>query len=339
MLNGRTLIYVVSFLIDYSLGFHNDSIYRAFTNLKISAPVCFISLSAPSIAMYACTIMAQPSPEREALLEESPESATRWDEIHRSIYLPAMHVMMLLSMLGLASSLHSLWVRWPEFKLKPFSPAHAAFVFPVLSHTNAIQAYRRVVIGFSLETTTYHRIITGYWLFCLVGGTILNIIFTSKYVSRLPKWTNFDTASEEVSGDESPVHPPPEPDETIVHELWAGTRTHEALREPFSNPAVLQANEAGILVRRRRGTEDYFHKGPYVRSRNIPSIGFDPILTQEELRKERAELLDWVAKKNPRQRNKTMSIPYGTFLVGGETHSQIQPNLQSSHRRTQTDLK
>jgi tellurite resistance protein TehA-like permease len=153
-----------------------DSIFRAYTNMKISAPVCFITLSAPSITMYAMTTVAQPSPEREAILETSPELTTRWDEIHRNGFVPVMHVMMFLSIVGFASSLHSLAVRWDEFNRKPFSPAHAAFVFPVLSHTNAIQSYRRVIIGFSLQPSTYHYIITVYWIFCLLGGTIINLI-------------------------------------------------------------------------------------------------------------------------------------------------------------------
>eukprot|EP00529_Nitzschia_sp_RCC80_P011320 CAMPEP_0113521452 /NCGR_PEP_ID=MMETSP0014_2-20120614/44648_1 /TAXON_ID=2857 /ORGANISM="Nitzschia sp." /LENGTH=615 /DNA_ID=CAMNT_0000419413 /DNA_START=470 /DNA_END=2315 /DNA_ORIENTATION=+ /assembly_acc=CAM_ASM_000159 len=309
--------------VTYLFGTFLLAIYRAYTNMKISAPVCFISLSAPSITMYAMTTMAQPSPEREAILEASPELTTRWDEIHRNSFIPAMHFMMFLSMLGFASSLHSLARRWDEFKLKPFSPAHAAFVFPVLSHTNAIQSYRRVVIGFALQPSLYHTVITAYWILCLVGGTLLNFIFTTKYANRLPKWTNFDQKlAEDVEGDDESLQvSPPDPDDTIVHELWADTTAHEALREKFSNPAVLQANEAGILVRRRRGTEDYYQKGPYARSRNVPSIGFDPTLSLEELRKERAELLDWVVKNNPRQRHKTMSIPaiggYGTFGLLG----------------------
>ena len=45
---------------------------RVGTNLKIAAPVCFIGLSAPSITMYAMTIMAQPSRPREIIIEEDP---------------------------------------------------------------------------------------------------------------------------------------------------------------------------------------------------------------------------------------------------------------------------
>lgn len=159
----------------------------------------------------------------------------------------------------------------------------------------------------------------------------------------MPKWTNFDKVTEDEEGDEALLnYLPPEPKETIVHEMWADTNAHEALRKQFSNPAVLQANEAGILVRRRRGTDDYYRKGPYTRSRRITSIGFDPMLSLEELRKERAELLDWVVKINPRQRNKTMSIPvegYGTFGIRSDAGSpQHESDDHASHRRTRTDL-
>jgi hypothetical protein len=77
-------------------------------NLKIAAPVCFISLSAPSIAMYAMTIMAQPTRQKEAEMLGSTEVTKQWHEMHRKLYLPVMHIMMFLSLVGLASSLRKL---------------------------------------------------------------------------------------------------------------------------------------------------------------------------------------------------------------------------------------
>jgi hypothetical protein len=41
---------------------------------------------------------------------------------------------------------------------------------------------------------------------------------------------------------------------------------------------------------------------------------YDPTMDEEELRRERAELLDWVAKNAPLKRNRTMSNPL--FLQG-----------------------
>jgi hypothetical protein len=82
-----------------------NSIYRVAKNHKIAAPVCFIQLSAPSITMYAMTIMAQPSQHREQQLEESPELMTKFFEVHRDLYLPMQHCMMILSLIGMVSVL------------------------------------------------------------------------------------------------------------------------------------------------------------------------------------------------------------------------------------------
>lgn len=288
------------------------SIYRAYYNHKIAAPVCFISLSAPSITMYAMTIMAQSRPSGEVLIASDPEYAAYWNALHRDYYLSVQHFMMLLSLIGFASSLHCLWARWPQFKLKEFSPAHMAFIFPILSHTNAVQAYRSGYISFSGDPvgSPFHITLYIYWLVCLVVGTLLNLVFTFKYMSRLPKWTKLDETH--LLDNEMP----PSPSHTFMHEMMSvasgstqrgdgGGIPREIFSQSFTSPAVLQANEAGQLIRLRRGTEDYQNYGPYVRSRNISSLGFDLTLTKEELRQERAELLHWVAKNAPRTRNRT----------------------------------
>lgn len=85
--------------------------------------------------------------------------------------------------------------------------------------------------------------------------------------------------------------------------------TRDILDQPFVSPAVLQANEAGALIRVRRGTEDFERFGPYRRTRQVKALGFDPTMNDAELRQERAALLDWVARNAPRTRNRTLSIP------------------------------
>ena len=109
------------------------SLIRVIANKKISATVAWMQTSAPSVSLYALTIMAQPSFE-----EEQPD-VTNFQHVHRMVYLPCMHVMCVLSLLGMAASIHSLYDRWADFKQKEFSPAHAAFCFPTLSHANSIQ--------------------------------------------------------------------------------------------------------------------------------------------------------------------------------------------------------
>ena len=242
---------------------------------------------------------------------------------------------MALTMVGLVSAVHSLWVRWPKFKTKPFSPAHVAFCFPTLSHTNAIQAYRASLNAYSSipQEHPFRKLLFGYWCLFLVFGTILNIVFTVKYVLKIPEWTRPDLTGET----EPPAH-----SQTVVDEIMKETGAHEILRQPFVSPAVLEANETGVLVRVRRGTEDYRIHGPYVRTRNVSALGFDPILSQLELREERARLLDWVAKNAPRARNRTMSVPgvmhlrrddgrdvYGTFGDSSQAETLIHGHTRS----------
>ena len=61
------------------------------------------------------------------------------------------------------------------------------------------------------------------------------------------------------------------------------------LPSPYQSAAVLQANESGALV---RVLQDGRMK--YVRSRRMPSMGFDPILNMSQLMTERERLLQHV---------------------------------------------
>lgn len=299
------------------------SIYRVVMNHKIAAPVCFIQLSAPSITLYAMTIMAQPSRERQIQLDADPPLMTHFQRIHHDLYIPVMHTMMMLSLIGMISVLHSLWARWPKFRHKPFSPAHIAFVFPILSHTNAVQAYRSGVDSFAgiPEGNPFKIALFSYWFVCLVVGTCVNLIFTYKYVRRLPQWTKVDT-----SGEEEPV----KPSETILHEMLTNSGVHETMSSQLVSPAVLQANEAGSLVRLRRGTQDFDLHGPFVRTRKVTALGFDIVMPEAELLEERAQLLDWVAKNKPRTRKRTLSIPnvpllsvYGSIDMEDRGHRRV----------------
>lgn len=278
------------------------SVARVALNQKIAAPVAWIGLSAPSITMYALTLVSQPNRYREAVLESDAMLLLKNHDDMARYYLPLQHFMMILSLIGLLSAVSALVVRWETFSRKPFSPAHVAFCFPTLSHTNAVQAYRGAVNAYSsfAPDSVFKAILYSYWVFFLVGGTFLNIYFTSLYIRRLPQWTKLSTVGE---------HEPPAPEDTFVHEMLETTGTHEMFDQPFMSPAVLQANEAGSLVRVRRGTADFNLHGPYVRTRKISALGFDPTMDDEDLRRERAELLDWVAKHAPRKRNRTMSNP------------------------------
>ena len=271
------------------------SVFRVFTTPKIGAPICWIQMSAPSIVLYTMTIMAQPV----SYAAETDMNLAHFKAVHHEWYLPLMHFMFFLCLIGVASSVWGLYTRWDVILKKPFSPAHAAFCFPTLSHANAIQAYRGAINSFSdiPPESSIRKAIYCYWLFLLVTGTCVLFIFTIKFFRRLPKWTQIDV--------ESPEAEPPAPNETHVHEIVTiGDRMHH---QNFVSPAVLQANETGALVRRRRGTED--GRGTYVRTRNLTALGFEPMMKWDELKSEIEILLAEVERNPPRERRGWLSVP------------------------------
>jgi hypothetical protein len=303
------------------------SLIRVFLNKKISATVGWMQMSAPAIALYALTIMAQP------LFESEVPDVTRFQRVHRMVYLPCMHVMCVFSIIGFVASVHSLWTRWEDFKKKEFSPAHAAFCFPTLSHTNAVQAYRGAINIFSdISPRSWRmRILYTYWVMVLVGGTIATLWITAKFLYCLPRWTNLDLDDEEE---------PPAPYETLMS-LQDMVTAGETLRQPFVSPAVLQANETGALVLTRINGELR-----YVRTRRLLALGFEPTMNWSEMEHERDVLLEWAGKHPPRRRHRTLSVPgidfsYGTNLGTGNSgvygsSSPTQTFRAPSRRRADT---
>ena len=260
-------------------------------------------MSAPAISLYALTIMAQPS-----FAEEHPD-VTRFQRVHRMLYLPCMHVMCALSILGFLASIHSLLVRWSDFRKKEFSPAHAAFCFPTLSHANAIQAYRGAIESFS---DISHRnwkmtLLYCYWISVLVAGTIATVWITGRFLYCLPKWTIIDFIDLEDEEE------PPAPNETLMS-MQDMVTIGETLRQPFVSPAILQANETGALVL----TQDHEGRQKYVRTRRLPALGFELTMNWSEMEHERAVLLDWVGKHPPRRRHRTLSVPGIDFSYGAD---------------------
>lgn len=288
--------------------------------------------------MYSMTILAQSFPRQEQELEASPTLLEQFYSIHRRIYLPVQHGMMILSLIGMVSALQSLWARWSNFRTKSFSPAHMAFVFPLLSHTNAVQAYRSGVDTFSsIPVGNQFKIaLFVYWVACLIVGTIVNLIFTVKYVYRLPEWTMGVVCKSGVANDSPSVA-------SSALELLTDCDLHESIGDNLINPAVLHANEIGSLVRLRRGSADFRTYGPYMRTRNSMSIGFDLTRSANELQQERAELLHHIARKLPRGQRRTFSLPdaalsganqYGTFDDSSMGTSNDPES--KTHKRTNT---
>jgi hypothetical protein len=154
------------------------SLIRVALNKKISATVAWMQMSAPNVSLYALTIMAQPS-----FQEEHPD-INDFQRVHRQLYLPCMHFLFALAIIGMLASLSSLWVRWNDFKKLPFSPAHAAFCVPTLSHANAIQAYRGSLDSFSTlpAGSPFKLCLYAYWVLVLAAGTIVTCWISAKFL-------------------------------------------------------------------------------------------------------------------------------------------------------------
>lgn len=293
------------FLMLISLSFFSFffpiSLVRVTLNKKISAPVAWIQMSAPAVSLYAMTIMAQPSFE-----EEYPD-INEYQRIQRLIYLPCMHLLFTTALVGLISSVQSLYTRWESFRKLEFSPAHAAFCFPTLAHANAVQAYRGAIHSFSLlpPTSTPRVLLDIYWLLVLFAGTILTVVITIKFFYSLPGWTRVNLDGE---------NEPPAPNETLMSEV---VRVGETWRQNYVSPVVLQANEAGALVQVRKNG-----RTKYVRTRRVTALGFEPIMDMIDFTNEREALLEWVEKNPPRTRKRTMSVPgFGINLGDFGSHN------------------
>jgi len=281
------------------------SVIRVSLNKKISAPVCWIQASAPAISLYAFTIVAQPD------VQLSPAGMTKLAKLNRLVYMPCMHFMFFLTMLGISSSVQSLLMRWKTFRTKEFSPAHMAFCFPTLAHANAVQSYLAALNAFTNYGRVVKMIVYSYWTLVLLCGSVVTVVFTALFLYHLPSWTQIDVEDELE---------PPAPFETEMNRMDALT-AGDALKQDFVSPAVLQANETGALVVVPQGPRGH----RYVRTRRLPALGFELTMNWSEMTQEREVLLDWVGKNPPRRRKRTLSVPgvdfnygYGDFGMGNQ---------------------
>jgi len=293
----------------------------------MSAIVAWIQMSGPAVTLYALTLTTQPTYHRQVVIESDPVAAMEYHTWQLKHIMPIFHGLFVCCIIGSISSLVGLIVRWETFRHNAFSPAHAAFCFPILSHANAVQAYRGVINSI-LQLPPDHwylRFVYCYWLMFLIPGSIVTITITARFMYNLPAWTlpNLEAEIE-----------PPAPNATIVSDVLM---TGDAIRQPFVSPTVLQANETGVLMRVRRDNAGFATKGRYIRTLMVSSLGFEPKLDPSTVESEREELLNWVAKHPPRPRhNRISSNPaklYGTFLG---RQNRAFDNDEAAHRRSIT---
>eukprot|EP00549_Striatella_unipunctata_P025595 CAMPEP_0118705476 /NCGR_PEP_ID=MMETSP0800-20121206/19889_1 /TAXON_ID=210618 ORGANISM="Striatella unipunctata, Strain CCMP2910" /NCGR_SAMPLE_ID=MMETSP0800 /ASSEMBLY_ACC=CAM_ASM_000638 /LENGTH=290 /DNA_ID=CAMNT_0006607635 /DNA_START=220 /DNA_END=1092 /DNA_ORIENTATION=- len=281
--------------------------------------------------------MGQPSPKREVVLESSSEIMRYFQNVHQHLYLPVQHFMFCLAVMGMASAVCALWLRWDVVRSKRFGPAHVAFCFPTLSHANAIQAYRGAIDSFSTipEHSVLKIVLFSYWMTVLVVGTVVTIAMSLKFFYHLKEWTEVDVSDEQE---------PPALDQTevvardlvVAMDQYTARNHHRVNRSQFVNPAVLQANEAGTLVRVQRGAEN--GRNAFVRTRKVTALGFEPTMAWSEFSEERAALLDWVARNAPHTRQRTMSVPSTLMseLLQGPNHP-VDVYGAVGHQRSHTD--
>ncbi len=105
------------------------------------------------------------------------------------------------------------------------------------------------------------------------------MILTYKFLKNLPSWCQIDEVEDELA-------PLPGEENILTRLLQEGETAPDEMNQHFVSAAVLQANESGGLVRVLRDGEMKI-----IRSRRMPSMGFDLTMNTRELRSERDLLL------------------------------------------------
>jgi hypothetical protein len=220
---------------------------------------------------------------------------------------------------------------------------------PQSKHANALQAYRSAVKRFSLlphdhafkVSSHRHCMLTyvstndrlnmislfvktflyQYWTFSLTSGTVLVVILTWRFAACLPTWCQIDVDDDEI---------PPEPEECLLTKLLEKGDAKDEMTQDYVSAAVLQANESGALVRVLRDG-----KMKYMRSRRMPSMGFDPIMTTSQLLNERERLLQhltYAASLQDRRGTNSFDDTLSSFYERENSIGSSTSSLSSSRR-------
>jgi len=290
--------------------FYFLSLYRIHTNEKISVPVCWAQLSGPAVALYGFTLFSQPGTRADDNALFIPENEEHYYRIHRQYYMPILHVLFVLCMISMVSSMYLLISRYKSFRQKEFSPAHLSFCAPLVSHTNALQVYRSSLDAFTSPTSEiiFKLLLYRYWVFSLICGTLLVFVMTWKFCVHLPNWCHLNVEHDEL---------PPEPEHTLVTKLLQDGSAGDSMKQNFVSAAVLQANESGALAR----VLNKDGRMKYVRSRRMQSIGFDPIMNVAEFISERDRLLQHVTYSANPSRDRGGIISFDGTLMDTNSHT------------------
>ena len=268
-LSGHFLIAITLML---TFLYYPISLIRVALNDKMSATLCWINMMGPAISLYSLAIIMEPT-----FQQERPD-ISHFQTVQRSIYLPSMTCLFGLCLIGMLSSVHGVIVRWKQISREEFSPAHAAYSFPLLMHAMAVQSYRSSLDFFAPADEVNPTLKTAlhvYWMVLVVVGTITAVTVIIMYLVLLPSWIDIDTRDELE---------PPAPNETSICD---SVTYGESLIQPYISPTILQANETGILIT----TYDYQNNWwDLVRTRRIPAFGFEPMMGKRLFNRERNAL-------------------------------------------------
>ena len=204
--------------------FYFLSLYRIHTNEKISVPVCWAQLSGPAVALYGFTLFSQPGTRADDNALFIPENEEHYYRIHGQYYMPILHVLFVLCMISMVSSMYLLISRYKSFRQKEFSPAHLSFCAPLVSHTNALQVYRSSLDAFTSPTSEiiFKLLLYRYWVFSLICGTLLVFVMTWKFCVHLPNWCHLNVEHDEL---------PPEPEHTLVTKLLQDGSAGDSMKQ------------------------------------------------------------------------------------------------------------
>mmetsp|Transcript_17055 Transcript_17055/g.36790 ORF Transcript_17055/g.36790 Transcript_17055/m.36790 type:complete len:110 (-) Transcript_17055:604-933(-) len=101
-------------------------------------------------------------------LQQELPVISHFQTVQRSIYIPSVTCLFGLCIFGMISSVHGSIVRWKQISREEFSPAHAAYSFPLLMHAMAVQSYRSSLNFFTPADEVSPMIKTAlhvYWVF------------------------------------------------------------------------------------------------------------------------------------------------------------------------------
>ena len=226
----------------------------------------------PAVSLYSLAIIMEPT-----FQQERPD-INHFQTVQRSIYLPSMTCLFGLCVIGMISSVHGLIVRLKQIAREEFSPAHAAYSFPLLMHAMAVQSYRSSLDFFAGPedvSPTFKTALHIYWVVLVVAGTITAVTCIVTYLVFLPSWVDVDRRNE--------IEPRAPNETSICNNVTYG----ESLIQPYISPTILQANETGILIM----AYDYQNSwSDLIRTRRIPAFGFEPMMGKRMFERERNAL-------------------------------------------------